>query len=107
MDQTHPQGSMQLLPEASNELWPSVRNDGLQHTMQAHDVRNMQFSVLLSPIEGVHQNGMSRLGKSVDDHPNGVQLAVGEGRPTMKSILMSSHFQAGILRGCSNLAGLI
>jgi hypothetical protein len=29
------------------------------------------------------------------------------GRPTMKSILMSSHFQVGILRGCNNPACLI
>jgi hypothetical protein len=29
------------------------------------------------------------------------------GRPTMKSILMSFHFQAGNLRGCINLVGLI
>jgi hypothetical protein len=56
----------------------------------------MQFNVLLSPVEGVHRNLMRRLGKLVDDHPKGVKLAVGEGRPTMKFILMSSHFQAGI-----------
>src|SRR6185369_17125723 len=28
------------------------------------------------------------------------------GKPTMKSILMSSHFQEGILRGCKGPAGL-
>jgi hypothetical protein len=55
---------MQLLPEASDELGPSVRNDGLQHTMQTQDMRNIQLSVLLSSVEGVH--------------PNGVQLAAGE-----------------------------
>jgi hypothetical protein len=69
---------MQLLPEASDELGPSVRNDGLQHTMQTQDTRNIQLSVLLSSVEGVHQNEMSRLGKSDDDYPNGVQLAAGE-----------------------------
>jgi hypothetical protein len=46
--------------------------------MQTQDARNIQLSVLLSPIEGVHQNEMSRLGKSVDDYPNGVKLAAGE-----------------------------
>jgi hypothetical protein len=46
---------MQLLPEMSDELGTSVRNDGLQHTMQAQDARNKQFSILLSPVAGVHQ----------------------------------------------------
>jgi hypothetical protein len=71
---------MQLLSEVSDELGPSVRNDGLRHTMQAHDARNIKFSVLLGPVEGVHWNVMIRLGKSVDDHPNGVKLAIGEGQ---------------------------
>jgi hypothetical protein len=78
VDQTRPQGSMQLLPEASDELGPSVGSDGLRDTMQTHDTRNIQFSVLLSPIEGVHRNEMSRLGKSVGDYTNGVKLAAGE-----------------------------
>jgi hypothetical protein len=33
VDQMCSQGSMQLLPETSDKLGPSVRNDGLQHTM--------------------------------------------------------------------------
>ena len=73
-----PQGIIQLLPEASDELGPSVRNDGLRHTIQTQDVRNIQLSVLLSPVEGVHLNEMSRHGKSVDDYPDGVKLAAGE-----------------------------
>jgi hypothetical protein len=46
MNQMHPQVSMQLLPEASYELGTSIRNDGLRHTMQTQDARNIQFSVL-------------------------------------------------------------
>jgi hypothetical protein len=69
---------MQLLPEASDELGPSIRNDGLHHTMQTQDARNIQLNVLLSPVEGVHQNEMSRLGKSVDNYPNGVKLTASE-----------------------------
>jgi hypothetical protein len=38
----------------------------------------MQLNVLLSPIEGVDWNEMSRLDKSSDDYPNGVKLAAGE-----------------------------
>jgi hypothetical protein len=74
----HPQGSMQPLPEASDELGTSVKNDGLWHTMQIHDARNIQLSVLLSPVEGVHWNEMSRLGKSVDDYLDVVTLVAGE-----------------------------
>jgi hypothetical protein len=93
MDQTRPHGSMQLLPEASDELGPSVRNDGLQHTMQTQDVRNIQFSILLSPVEGVHQNVMSRLDKLVDDYPDGVKLAVGEDMSRIPKKIMSLGLQ--------------
>jgi hypothetical protein len=41
MDQMCPQGSMQLLPEMSDKLGSSVRNDHLGHTMETHDVNNI------------------------------------------------------------------
>jgi hypothetical protein len=66
---------MQLLPEMSNKLESSVRNDGLRHIMQTQDVSNIQFTVLLSPVVGVHRNEMSRLGKPINDYPDGVKLA--------------------------------
>jgi hypothetical protein len=69
---------VQLLSEVSDELGPSFRNDGLWHTMQTQDARNIQLSILLSPVEGVHRNEMSRLGKSIDDYSDGVKLAAGE-----------------------------
>jgi hypothetical protein len=72
--------------------------------MQTQDAGNIQLSVLLSPVVGVHHSEMSRLGKPVDDYPNGVKLV---GRPTIKFMLMSSHFQARIFIGCNNPAGLI
>jgi hypothetical protein len=78
MDQMCSQGSMQLLPKMSDKLGPSVRNDGLRHTMQTQDVRNIQFHVLLSPVEGVHRNERSRLGESIDDYPDGTKPAGGE-----------------------------
>jgi hypothetical protein len=78
VDQTRPQGSMHLLPEASYELGTSIRNDGLQHTMQIQDARNIQLDILFSPVEGVHMNEMSELGKLVDDYPNGVKFVAGE-----------------------------
>jgi hypothetical protein len=78
MNQMRPQGSMQLLPEASYKLGTSIRNDGLQHTMQTQDVRNIQLDIVFIPVEGVHWNEVSILGKSVDDYPDGVKLAAGE-----------------------------
>jgi hypothetical protein len=75
---------MQLFLETSNELGPSVRNYGLGHTMQTQDASNIQFGILLSPVVGVYRNEMSR-----------------------HSERMSSHFLAGIFRGCSNPAVLI
>jgi hypothetical protein len=69
---------MQLLPEASDKLGTSIGNNGLQHTMQTQDMRNIQLSVIFSPVEGVHWNEMSRLGKSVDNYPNGVKFVAGE-----------------------------
>jgi hypothetical protein len=69
---------MQLLPEASYELGTSIRNDSLRHTMQTQDVTNIQLGILFCPVEGVHWNEMTKLGKLVDDYPDGVKLAAGE-----------------------------
>jgi hypothetical protein len=46
--------------------------------MQTHDARNIQLSVLFSPVASVHWDEMSGLGKSVTDYPDGVKLVVGE-----------------------------
>jgi hypothetical protein len=45
---------MQLLAEMSDKLGSSIRNDGLEHVMQINDTSNIQLSVLLSPVVGVH-----------------------------------------------------
>jgi hypothetical protein len=54
-------------PRMSDKLASSARNDGLGHTMQAHDASNIQLRVLLSPVVGVHRNEMSKLGELIDD----------------------------------------
>jgi hypothetical protein len=41
MNQMCPQGSMQLLPEASHELETSIKNNGRRHTIQTQDMRNI------------------------------------------------------------------
>jgi hypothetical protein len=59
--------------------------------MQTQDASNIQL--LLNPIVGVHQNEMSRLGKPINDYPDGGKLVGRErDRPTIKSMLMSFHF---------------
>jgi hypothetical protein len=69
---------MQLLPKASYELGTSIKNDSLQHAMKTQDARNIQLGILFSPVEGVHWNEMSGLGKSVDDYPDGIKPVAGE-----------------------------
>jgi hypothetical protein len=64
-------------PKMSDKLGSSVKNDGLGNTMQTQDASNIQLSVLLSPVVGVHRNDMRRLGESINNHPYGVEL---EGR---------------------------
>jgi hypothetical protein len=46
--------------------------------MQTQDARNIQLGILFSPIAGVHWNELSRLGKLVDDYPDGVKLVATE-----------------------------
>jgi hypothetical protein len=85
VDQMHPQGSMQLLSEMSDKLGSSVRNDGLGHTMLTQDVSNIQLSVLLNLVVGVHRNEMTRLGEPIDDHLYGIEFA-GRERETHNEI---------------------
>jgi hypothetical protein len=49
-------------------------------------------------------NEMGGLGESVHDNPDRIFLSSGQGKPTMKSILMSSHFHMGIDDGWSTPA---
>jgi hypothetical protein len=101
-----PQGGMEVLPKLGDKLGSSVRNDCLGHTMHTHDTSKVQLGILLSPVVGVHQNEMSRLGESIHNPPYGIILVAERGRLIMKSMLMSSHFEAVIFRGCSNLTCL-
>jgi hypothetical protein len=71
-------GNYIAAPRRSDKLGTSIRNDGLRRTMQTHNARNIQLNILFSPVEGVHRNEMSGLGKSVDNYPNEVKLVAGE-----------------------------
>jgi hypothetical protein len=69
----------------SDKLGPSIRNDGLGHTMQTQDAGNIQFSVLLGPVVGVHRNEVCTLGEPIHDHPDGIKH-VGRERQTHNEI---------------------
>jgi hypothetical protein len=50
---------------------------------------------------------MSGLGKSVDDYPDGIKLAAGEGQTHNEIHTDVFSFQVGILKGYNNPAGHI
>jgi hypothetical protein len=101
-----PQGGMEVLPKLGDKLGSSVENDCLGHTMQTHDTSKVQLDILLSHVVDVHRNEMSRLSESIHNPPYGIILVAERGTLTMKFMLMSSHFETVIFRGCSNPAGL-
>jgi hypothetical protein len=68
-----------------DKLGSSLRTICLGHNMQTQDASNIQFIILLSPVVGVHQNEMSRLGEPINGHPYGVKLA-GRERQTHNEI---------------------
>jgi hypothetical protein len=49
------------------------------------DASNIQFSILISPVVGMHWNEMSRLSEPINDHPDGIKLA-GRERQTHNEI---------------------
>jgi hypothetical protein len=70
MDQVSPEGRVQLLPKASDNLQTSVRDYHLQNSMQAWHASNVDLRILLSIITGVNGYEMGRLGESIYDHPD-------------------------------------
>jgi hypothetical protein len=90
---------MQLFPETSHKLNNSIRNNGLGNPVQAHNLIDIEFCIILDGVSGVHCDEMSSLGQSVHYNPDSVLPSRSQGKPTMKSILMSSHFHKGMVNG--------
>jgi hypothetical protein len=63
---------------------------------------DIDLSIFLSIVIGIDGYDVGGFGELVHDHSNRVKLAVVSGKPTRKSILMSSHFHLGMLSGCNN-----
>jgi hypothetical protein len=56
---------MQLFPEMSHKLSTSIRNNGLGNTVQAHNLNDIEFCIILDRVSGVHYDEISSLGQSV------------------------------------------
>jgi hypothetical protein len=92
---------LQLLLEACNELYPSIRNDCLRDTMQMNNLIEIDFGIPLSSISCTYGKKMSGFGKSINDYPDRVMFLRRVGKTTMKSILISSYFHDGMGSGWS------
>jgi hypothetical protein len=67
--------------------------------MQLNNLLQIDFGILLSSISCMYRKEVCYFGESINDYPNGIMLLRYLGKPTMKSMLMSSHFQDGIGSG--------
>jgi hypothetical protein len=97
---------VKFLPELGRELWASIRHNFLRCSMQAHYLGHIQLYQFSSWIGCLDWNEWATfINRStmiqIELYPAWVR-----GNPTMKSILISSHFHSGIFKGCSNPAGL-
>jgi hypothetical protein len=62
-----------------------------------HNLIDIEFCIILNGVSGVHCDEMSSLSQSVHYNPDKILLSGNQGKPTIKSILMSSHFHKGIV----------
>jgi hypothetical protein len=65
---------LKLLPEACNELCPSIRDDHLRDTMQMNNLIKIDFGILLSSISCMHREKMCYFGESINDYPDRVMF---------------------------------
>jgi hypothetical protein len=61
---------MQLFPEMSHKLSTSIRNNGFGNPVQAHNLIDIEFCIILDRVSGVHCNEISSLGQSVHYNPD-------------------------------------
>jgi hypothetical protein len=70
--------------------------------MRTKDASNVDHNVSLSVVVGVYEYEMGGFGELMTITQIESDLWVVSGKPIMKSMLMSSHFQSKILKGCNN-----
>jgi hypothetical protein len=69
---------MQLLLEMSNEHGPSIRYDGVGHSMQTQNALNVQLCISLHIATGMNRKELGRLHESINNPPDGIILTGGE-----------------------------
>jgi hypothetical protein len=72
--------------------------------MQTNYLVYIQLCIVSHGIGSMNYNEMVSLRESVHNHLDGIFFLAVRGKPTIKSILMSSHFHVGIDKGWSTLA---
>jgi hypothetical protein len=70
---------MQLLTETSHKMSTSIRNNGLGNPVQAHNLIDIEFCIILDGVRGVHCDEMSSLGQSVHYNPDRILPSGGRG----------------------------
>jgi hypothetical protein len=90
---------LKLLPELSNKLCSTIRNDRLRYSMQMNNLIHIDLDILFGIIRSMHGKECAVLVNRSTITQMESCLSEVLGRPTIKSILMSSHFQEGIGRG--------
>jgi hypothetical protein len=91
---------MYWCPKASNKLSASIWQDSFWNIVQAYYEINIDFRIALSWIGSVDRNEMSGLGSRFTTTQMESCFPGVRGNLTMKSMLMSSHFHAGIDNSC-------
>uniref|UniRef100_A0A0A9ESX9 Uncharacterized protein n=1 Tax=Arundo donax TaxID=35708 RepID=A0A0A9ESX9_ARUDO len=61
---------MQAFPKVRNEFGISIRNNGLWHAVQSHNILDIQGNQVCRRISGLHWNKMSHFSESIYHHPN-------------------------------------
>jgi hypothetical protein len=95
---------MKFFPEFGYKLWSTIRHNGLRNTMQTENTGDVQFRIGKDGIFYFDREEVGDLCESINDNPNRVYPFAVLGNPTIKSILMSSHFHVGIGNDCNGPA---
>ena len=65
---------MQVLPKASSELWPSIRDNSARYPMKSDYLIEVQLSIVSWTEVCTNRNEVCRLGQTVYNHPNRVKI---------------------------------
>jgi hypothetical protein len=104
VEQLGTQGFMEFFPEFGYKLGSTIRHYSLWNTVQTENAGNVQLCIGKYRVICLDRQKVSNLCKSINNHPDRVIPLCGPSNPTIKSILMSSHFHVGIGSDCNGPA---